>query len=48
LDHSRSVNDALEEVIGARILRIGALEHAHTFTADLVQLLDQLEQEDGQ
>jgi hypothetical protein len=48
LNRSRTVNDALEEVVGARILHIGALERAHTFTADLVQLFDQLEQDDGQ
>lgn len=48
LNHSRTVNDALEEVVGARILRIGALERAHTFTADLVELLDRLKKDDGQ
>lgn len=48
LDHSRSVNDALEEVAGARILRIGGLDRAQRFTADLVELLDRLKKDDGQ
>jgi hypothetical protein len=48
LNHSRTVNDALEEVVGARILRVRALEQAHTFTADLVDLLDKLKKDDGQ
>ncbi len=48
LDHSRTVNDALEEVVGARILRGRALERAHTFTDDLVDLLDKLKKDDGQ
>jgi hypothetical protein len=48
LDHSRTVNDALEEVVGARILRVKALERAHTFTDDLVDLLDKLKKDDGQ
>jgi hypothetical protein len=48
LDHSRTVNDALEEVVGARILRVRALERAHTFTNDLVDLLDKLKKDDGQ
>jgi hypothetical protein len=46
--HSRTVNDALEEVVGARIVRLGALQRAHTFTADLVDLLDKLKKDDGQ
>ena len=44
LNHSRTVNDALEEVVGARILRIGGLARAQTFTADLVELLDRTEE----
>ena len=48
LDHSRTVNDALEEVVGARILRGRALERAHTFTDDLVDLLDKIKKDDGQ
>lgn len=48
VNHSRTVNDALEEVVGARIVRIGALQRAHTFTADLVDLLDKLKKDDGQ
>lgn len=48
LDHSRTVNDALEEVVGARILRVRGLDRAHTFTDDLVDLLDKLKKEDGQ
>ncbi len=48
LDNSRTVNDALEEVVGARILRGRALERAHTFTDDLVDLLDKLKKDDGQ
>jgi hypothetical protein len=45
LDNSRSVNDALEEVVGAGIFRARALERTHTFTADLVDLLDRLKKE---
>lgn len=48
LNHSHTVNDALEEVVGARILRIGGLDRARTFTADLVDLLDKLKKDDGQ
>jgi hypothetical protein len=48
LNHSRTVNDALEEVVGARILRVRALDRAHTFTSDLVDLLDKLKKDDGQ
>lgn len=48
LNHSRTVNDALEEVVGARILRIRGLDRARTFTADLVDLLDKLKKDDGQ
>ncbi|MBI4001962.1 MAG: hypothetical protein HY348_09275 [Nitrospira defluvii] len=48
LNHSRTVNDALEEVVGARILRIGGLARTQTFTADLVELLDRLKKDDGQ
>lgn len=48
LDHSRTVNDALEEVVGARILRIGGLARAQNFTADLVELLDRLKKDEGQ
>jgi hypothetical protein len=48
VNHSRTVNDALEEVVGARIVRMRALERAHTFTADLVDLLDRLKKDDGQ
>lgn len=48
LNHSRTVNDALEEVTGSRIVRMRVLERSHTFTADLVDLLDKLKKEDGQ
>lgn len=48
LNHSRTVNDALEEVVGARILRVGGLDRAQRFTADLVELLDRLKKDDGQ
>ncbi len=48
LNRSRTVNDALEEVTGSRIIRLRALERAHTFTADLVDLLDKLRKDDGQ
>lgn len=48
LNHSRTVNDALEEVTGSRIVRMRALERAHTFTEDLVDLLDRLKKDDGQ
>lgn len=48
LNHSRTVNDALEEVTGSRIVRMRVLERTHTFTADLVDLLDRLKKEDGQ
>lgn len=47
LNHSRTVNTALEEVTTSRILRMRALEWPHTFTADLVDLLDKLKKEDG-
>lgn len=48
LDHSRTVNDALEEVVGARILRIGGLDRAQGMTADLVELLDRMQREERQ
>ncbi|MGE3979507.1 MAG: hypothetical protein AB7F94_18270, partial [Nitrospira sp.] len=48
LNHSRTVNDALEEATGSRIVRMRGLERTHTFTADLVDLLDRLKKEDGQ
>lgn len=48
LNHSRTINDALEEVTGSRIIRMRALQRAHIFTADLVDLLDRLKKEDGQ
>lgn len=48
VNHSRTVNDALEEVAGARIIRMRALDRAQTFTADLVDLLDKLKKDDGQ
>jgi hypothetical protein len=48
VNHSRTVNDALEEVVGARILRIGGLARAQSFTADLVELLDRMKKDDGQ
>lgn len=48
LNHSRTVNDALEEVTGSRIIRSRTLQRGHTFTADLVDLLDQLKKDDGQ
>jgi hypothetical protein len=48
LNHSRTVNDALEEVAGARILPVGGLARTQRFTADLVELLDRLKKDDGQ
>lgn len=48
VNHSRTVNDALEEVVGARIVRMQALQRAQTFTSDLVNLLDNLKKDDGQ
>ncbi len=48
VNHSRTVNDALEEVVGARIVRMRALQRAQTFTSDLVELLDNLKKDDGQ
>lgn len=48
VNHSRTVNDALEEVAGAGIIRMRALDRAQTFTADLVDLLDKLKKDDGQ
>ena len=48
VNHSRTVNDALEEVVGSRIVRMRALQRAHTFTADLVDLLDKLKKDDAQ
>ncbi len=48
LNRSRTVNDALEEVTGSRLVRMRVLERAHTFTADLVDLLDRLKKDDGQ
>ncbi|NGZ08919.1 MAG: hypothetical protein CV088_05960 [Nitrospira sp. LK70] len=47
LNRSRTVNDALEEVAGSRIIRLRALERTQTFTADLVDLLDKLKKGDG-
>jgi len=48
VNHSRTVNDALEEVVGARIVRMHALQRAQTLTSDLVNLLDNLKKDDGQ
>lgn len=48
LNHSRTVNDALEEVTGSRIVRSRTLQRGHIFTADLVDLLDKLKKDDGQ
>lgn len=48
LNHSRAVNDALEEVTGSGILRTRTLERTRTFTADLVDLLDKLKKDEGQ
>jgi hypothetical protein len=48
VNHSRTVNDALEEIVGSRIVRMRALPRAHTFTADLVDLLDKLKKDDAQ
>lgn len=48
LNHSRAVNDALEEVTGSRLFRSRTLQRGHTFTADLVDLLDKLKKDDGQ
>ena len=48
LNNSRTVNDALEEVTGSGIIRMRALERAHTLTADLVDLLDKLKKDDEQ
>jgi hypothetical protein len=48
LHNSRSVNDALEEVVGAGMFRARALEGVHTFTADFVNLLDRLKKNEAQ
>ncbi len=48
VNHSRTVNDALEEIVGARIVRVHALQRAQTLTSDLVDLLDNLKKDDGQ
>lgn len=48
VNHSRTVNDALEEVTSSRIIRSRALQRGRTFTADLVDLLDNLKKDDGQ
>lgn len=48
LNHSRTVNDALEEVPGSRIVRMRALQHARTFTPELADLLDKLKKDDEQ
>lgn len=48
LNNSRTVNDALEEITGAGIVRMRALERAHTLTGDVVDLLDRLKKDDGQ
>jgi hypothetical protein len=48
LNHSRTVNQVLEEATGSRILQMRTLERPHTFTADLVNLLDKLKKENGQ
>jgi hypothetical protein len=48
LHHSRAVNHALEEATGSRLVQMRVLERPHTFTADLVDLLDKLKKEDGQ
>lgn len=48
LHHSRTVNHALEEATGSRLVQMRVLERPHTFTADLVDLLDKLKKEDGQ
>jgi hypothetical protein len=48
VNHSRTVNDALEEVVGSGIVRMRALQRAQGFTADLVNLLDNLKKDDGQ
>jgi hypothetical protein len=48
VNHSRTVNDALEEVVGSGIVRMRTLQRAQGFTADLVNLLDNLKKDDGQ
>jgi hypothetical protein len=48
VNHSRTVNDALEEVVGSGIGRMRTLQRAQGFTADLVNLLDNLKKDDGQ
>lgn len=48
VNHSRTINDALEEVVGARIVRMHALQRAQTLTSDVVNLLDNLKKDDGQ
>ncbi len=48
LNHSRTVNEALEEVTSSRIVRMRALERARTFTEELADLLDKLKKDDGQ
>jgi len=48
VNHSRTVNDALEEVVGSGIVRMRTLQRAQGFTSDLVNLLDNLKKDDGQ
>ena len=48
LNHSRTVNRVLEEATGSRIVQMRVLERPHTFTTDLVDLLDKLKKEDGE
>lgn len=48
LNHSRAVNEALREATDSLLPGTRILERPHTFTADLVDLLDKLKKEDGQ
>ena len=44
LDNSQTVNDALEEVVGARIVRWRFLERGHSASSELVDLLERMKQ----
>lgn len=44
LDRSRTVNDALEEVVGARIIQARFLQRGHSISTDLVDLLERMKQ----
>lgn len=45
LTNSRTVNDALEEVVGARIIRTKSLERTLTLSSDFLTLLERIKEE---